>query len=119
MLRHPIGLTGIAPRPFWDILGGQPISLNPTQFHSAESLFPGATPLLQVTYRPSDGLLGDLNCDGTVDGFDIDPFVLALSDPGAYAAQFADCNVLNADVNADGAIDGFDIDAFAALVSDE
>jgi len=31
---------------------------------------------------------GDLNCDGAVNNFDIDPFVLALTDATAYAAAW-------------------------------
>ena len=31
-------------------------------------------------------LLGDMNCDGAVNSFDIDPFVLALTNPAAYQA---------------------------------
>ncbi len=55
---------------------------------------------------------GDLNCDQAVNGEDIPPFVLALIDPGAYAAQFPDCDAARADGNADGVIDGRDIAAF-------
>ena len=32
---------------------------------------------------------GDLNCDGAVNNGDIDPFVLALTDPGGYAAALS------------------------------
>jgi hypothetical protein len=63
------------------------------------------------------GLRGDLNCDGVVDNFDIDPFVLALTDPEAYAAAFPDCDINNADTNGDGLVNNFDIDAFVALLS--
>jgi hypothetical protein len=31
---------------------------------------------------------GDVNCDGAINAFDIDPFVLALTDPVAYAAEY-------------------------------
>ena len=57
-------------------------------------------------------LTGDLNCDQAVNEEDIPPFVLALIDPGAYAAEFPDCDADRADGNADGAIDGRDIAAF-------
>lgn len=53
---------------------------------------------------------GDVNCDGSVDFFDIDPFLLALFDPQAYAAAFPGCE--NADVSRDGSVDFFDIDPF-------
>jgi hypothetical protein len=63
------------------------------------------------------GTLGDLNCDGTVNGYDIDPFVLALTDPDAYATAFGDCDIHNADVNGDGQINGYDIDPFVSLLT--
>jgi hypothetical protein len=62
-------------------------------------------------------LLGDLNCDGAADVFDIDPFVLALTDPTAYQAAYPGCNELNADCNSDGTVDVFDIDAFVAVLT--
>lgn len=61
-------------------------------------------------------LIGDLNCDGLVNNFDITPFVLALSDAAAYEAEFPDCDRAAADVNGDGLINNFDIDAFVALI---
>ncbi len=59
---------------------------------------------------------GDLNCDGQVNFADIDPFVLALSNPAGYEAAFPNCNLLNADVNNDGAVNFADIDPFVALL---
>lgn len=59
----------------------------------------------------------DMNCDGLVNNFDIDPFVLALSDAEAYEAAFPDCDVSNADVNGDGLVNNFDIDPFVACVA--
>ncbi len=55
---------------------------------------------------------GDLNCDGAVNAFDIDAFVLALTDPAAYAVAYPDCDIRLADLNADGTINVFDIDPF-------
>lgn len=64
------------------------------------------------------GLLpGDMNCDGIVNNFDIDPFVLALVDPDAYTVAFPNCNRLAADVNGDGSVDNFDIDPFVLLLT--
>ncbi len=66
---------------------------------------------------PAAYMPGDVNCDGLVDAFDIDPFVLALTDAAGYAAAFPDCLVENADVNRDGAADAFDIDPFLDLLA--
>jgi hypothetical protein len=60
---------------------------------------------------------GDLNCDGQVNAFDIDPFVLALSDPDGYRAAYPDCIIYNADANLDGQVNAFDIDAFVELLT--
>jgi len=61
--------------------------------------------------------LGDLNCDEAVNNFDIDPFVLALTDPAGYAKAFPNCDRLRADCNRDGRVNNFDIDAFAKLLA--
>jgi hypothetical protein len=63
------------------------------------------------------GRLGDLDCNGVVNFDDINPFVLALSNPTAYAAAYPNCMVLNADCNLDGAANFDDIDAFVALLA--
>jgi hypothetical protein len=60
---------------------------------------------------------GDLNCDGQVDFEDINPFVLRLSNPAAYAAQYPDCPDANGDINGDGEVGFTDINPFVALLS--
>ncbi|MBL8878862.1 MAG: hypothetical protein JNG88_07050 [Phycisphaerales bacterium] len=60
---------------------------------------------------------GDVNCDGAVNNFDIDAFVLALSDPAAYAAVYPNCDIASADVSVDGNVNNFDIDPFVACVA--
>jgi hypothetical protein len=64
----------------------------------------------------SDPDLGDLNCDGQMDFFDIDPFLLALFNPTQYGVIWFDCDIGHADCNEDGTVDFFDIDAFLALL---
>jgi hypothetical protein len=60
---------------------------------------------------------GDMNCDGAVNAFDVDPFVLALTDPSGYQAQYPNCGVDHADCNDDGAVNSFDIDPFVDLLT--
>ncbi len=62
-------------------------------------------------------LPGDLNCDGSVNGDDIDPFVLALADPAGYQAEYPECSPLNADCNPTGLVDFDDINCFVALLA--
>ena len=60
---------------------------------------------------------GDLNCDGLVNFGDINPFVLALSNPVQYEMVFSGCFIENGDINLDS-ITGFgDINPFVALLS--
>ena len=60
---------------------------------------------------------GDVNCDGAVNVFDIDPFVVALTNPQGYAQAYIDCTIYNADINLDGMMNVFDIDPFVILLT--
>jgi hypothetical protein len=60
---------------------------------------------------------GDLNCDGKIDFGDINPFVLLLSDPGAWQAAHPGCPMANGDINNSGAAGFDDINPFVALLS--
>jgi alpha-tubulin suppressor-like RCC1 family protein len=59
---------------------------------------------------------GDLNCDGALDAFDIEPFTLALFDPAGYQSRYPNCDRMRADINADGNVDAFDIEPFIDLL---
>ncbi|MFH1746063.1 MAG: hypothetical protein ABIG44_03350 [Planctomycetota bacterium] len=64
--------------------------------------------------------LGDMNCDGIVNAYDIDGFILAVSsypDFDAYYERYPDCDPWLADVNRDGVVNSYDIDGFIALVA--
>ncbi|MCG3125347.1 MAG: hypothetical protein CHACPFDD_00165 [Phycisphaerae bacterium] len=60
-------------------------------------------------------LLGDLNGDGLVNAADVDPFLLALTDPAGYATAFPKCRRQAADLSCDGSVDGLDVEPFIAL----
>lgn len=60
---------------------------------------------------------GDMNCDGIISVSDIAPFVLALTDPAGYAAQFPDCDINRGDLNGDGSVSVGDIGLFVALLT--
>jgi len=63
-------------------------------------------------------LPADMNGDGIVDLFDIDPFVLALTDPEGYATAYPDLNpILLGDMTGDGVLNNFDIDGFVIALS--
>ncbi len=65
---------------------------------------------------PASGARADANCDGIVDFFDIDPFIMALFDPPGYAAAFCDGAPCGVDVDCSGVVDFFDIDPFIACL---
>ncbi len=70
-----------------------------------------------VLPAPPQWPTGDMNCDGGVDFRDINPFVLALTNPATYAATYPDCPLLNGDVNGDGALGFTDINPFVLLLT--
>lgn len=61
-------------------------------------------------------LPGDANCDGRLDNFDIDAFVLALVDAAAYRTAMPTCDPTTADIDRDGRITNFDIDPFVTCL---
>lgn len=62
-------------------------------------------------------VLGDMNGDGDINNFDIDPFVLALVDPDGYATAFPGLDRLRlGDIDGDGNMNNFDIDPFVNLL---
>jgi hypothetical protein len=77
----------------------------------------GAVDIAVFKYAALVAAPGDLNCDGVVNFDDINPFVLALGDPGGYQAAYPDCNIRNGDINGDGSVDFGDIDLFVALLA--
>ncbi len=60
--------------------------------------------------------LGDVNCDGRTDFFDIDPFLLALFDPTGYVQQFPGCAIARADTDGDAAVAFSDASNLLALI---
>jgi hypothetical protein len=69
-------------------------------------------------YVPPVVVPGDLNCDGTVDFGDINPFVLYMSNFAAWQAAYIDCPPANGDINGDGLYPDFgDINPFVALLT--
>ncbi|MFH1745916.1 MAG: dockerin type I domain-containing protein [Planctomycetota bacterium] len=61
-------------------------------------------------------LIGDMNCDGNINAYDIDGFICALSPQCDYEAMYPDCNRQSADCNGDGDVNAYDIDTFILLV---
>lgn len=62
-------------------------------------------------------LKGDLNCDGSVNFGDINPFTKRLSDPPGYLISYPDCPDTNGDINNNGSVGFEDINPFVALLT--
>lgn len=71
---------------------------------------------LNVSEGASPVSPGDVNCDGSVNGLDVQAFATAILDPGGYAAAYPGCNILNADTNSDSSATAADVASFAALL---
>jgi glucose/arabinose dehydrogenase/plastocyanin len=70
-----------------------------------------------VVLRIASGA-GDLNCDGSVNFGDINPFVLYLSNNAAWQTAYPGCPLTNGDINGDGTYPSFgDINPFVALLT--
>ncbi len=61
--------------------------------------------------------VGDMDCDGVVGFSDINPFILALSDPGLWEATYPGCNIMNGDINLNGTFGFDDINPFVGLLT--
>ncbi|MBL8880358.1 MAG: hypothetical protein JNG88_14690 [Phycisphaerales bacterium] len=62
--------------------------------------------------------LGDLNCDGNLNNFDIDAFVVALTESEeTYNSLYPNCDKLFADIDGNGLVNNFDINPFVALLA--
>lgn len=74
--------------------------------------------LVAVVNVIADTILGDMNGDGAFDNLDISPFVLALTDPKSFAAQYPDVNpIVVGDMNGDGVFDNLDISDFVGALT--
>ena len=74
-----------------------------------------------ITIGTGGQQLGDMNCDGSMNSLDVDPFVLALGatppDYSEYYAEYPECDHMLGDVNADGSLNSLDVDPFVQLLS--
>ncbi len=99
------------------VSGGGALNIAAVDLYASGSTAVYYDDLLLVSATGSEYSAGDMNCDGSVDFFDIDGFVLALTDPAGYEAAYPDCDHMLADCNGDGSVDFFDIDAFMLILT--
>ncbi len=110
------------------IFGGSTLRLNHIKVYAkiggAWTLLSSLFPQGEVEIPFDDGfirrdagteIVGDCNCDGVVDFFDIDPFVAALGGDAAYYAQYPNCYRYLADIDGNRSVDFFDIDPLVGV----
>jgi len=75
--------------------------------------------LLAAEDRCYGYLTCDADCDGAVNNFDIDPFVIGLTrGQAAYEQRYPGCRYFcNLDANGDGKVNNFDIDPFVKCLT--
>ncbi len=122
-----VGTVGVLPG--CCVTAGITCSFNPDIFEvfpsGADCDGNGVDDAIEIAIDPSldannDGILdacqtylrGDLNCDGQIDGADVGPLTLALTQPADYAALYPGCNINAADMNSDGVINLADVADF-------
>ena len=102
----PYDPDGPGPRPPMLFVGGE--------FDTAgEYNWAGGNSSVNIAAWVGCSAVGDLNCDGRVNGEDLSPFVLALVSPSAYLAAYPECSPSHGDFDGDGLLTVADIAGFA------
>ena len=72
-----------------------------------------------IMASPDALVVGDMDGDGDVDNFDIQPFEQALTDSAGYLTQYPTLSRYKerGDIDGDGDFDNFDIQPFEALLT--
>ncbi len=108
------GLTALDPNPDFTDPGFDPTRVRALQMFGTDWGGKGSDFVeIKDVYL---GLLGDMNCDGKLNGLDIKAFVLAILDPSCYEAQYTECKRFFADCNLDGSFDHADVASFVDLL---
>ena len=93
----------------WTIRGNETENQTARRFNSREYIDDaGLRPVLTINFTPSGGCDPcDMDCDGQVNAFDIEPFLCLLFD-----ANCMPCDTCTGDVDGNGVVDAFDIEPF-------
>lgn len=119
--------SGSGPLQYQWYFGPDPIADATAATLLIDPVMPGSAGVYRVVVSDAcgsaeaNGLLvltsGDSNCDGVVNNFDIDAFVLALLEGVESWQSIYECDFLCAnDIDASGAVNNFDIDPFVQCV---
>jgi hypothetical protein len=58
----------------------------------------------------------DMNCDGALNGQDVEAFVQSLLEPHIYPTHYPTCDINNGDTNSDGVVDLLDVPGFVSAL---
>ena len=101
----------------WILVGNEATAQSAKRFDSRSNPLISQRPALVIEYTAPVYCLGDADCSGAVDFFDIDPFVAKLGCPSSDPDTCSDgCPWQNSDVDSNGTVDFFDIDPFVDLL---
>jgi len=103
-------------RQWWSFETGAGVSVNAMAIAANGRLLVGNSETLKAYVAP---VLGDLNCDGALNAFDIEPFILALANPTNYAKRYPQCHRSLADINGNGVVNASDLKRFVLLLGRE
>lgn len=78
-------------------------------------MFPQGEIRGQLTIPPMQ-TPADMNCDGVLDGRDVEGLVRALLEPHTYTTQYPTCDINNGDTNSDGVVDLLDVPDFVSAL---
>lgn len=100
-----------------DLSGAEGAVIDPLTGDFLFSTFGGGDRLIRIIGFTAIQPPGDMNCDNIVSVTDIAGFVLALTNPAGYSAQFPNCDIGNADMNKDGTATVGDIGRFVEVLT--
>ena len=110
--RHSVKATASAPKPVpaKPEPAPQPTKTSATEAQSAAAALP--LPQADTAAATRGRLMGDMNGDGKVDDADVNPFVMALSNPEAFKAKYGLETYLNGDFTGSGQVNFSDLNPF-------
>jgi len=107
---------------YYDIESGASADCNYNGIPDECDIADGSSGDCQSTDEDANGIpdecdgRGDMNCDGSVDGRDIQGFVWAIIDPSGYCGAYPECDRWRADMQLDGRLDMMDVPLMVQLL---
>ncbi|CAG0985310.1 hypothetical protein PHYC_01989 [Phycisphaerales bacterium] len=97
----------------WIVICNETTPASAKRFDTRDHLDPSVRPALIINFTPPPSCDPDVNCDGSINGFDIEATEQAVN------GDFSNFCQASADLNGDGAENGFDIETEEQRVNGE